>query len=232
MVLVSFFLTIVTIPTPGPVFKMSGPTLPDESTQAQTDTATSTSQEDPAASLRQLALLTRKRRKTTTTPATDVPASLPSRPVTDDNSIQLDYGTEEPSTGASSTTSSRAAPHRPSPPRASPLSATMEVDDDQAREEGEISDSESSSVPQAQQSPLNAVPAKPHPPALSLPVKPSLSPTMSSNQPLKADATLHTPPDPPAPLFTQPPIPRQVTPASDHDMDVNDSYQVRPGLRS
>ncbi|KAH8104790.1 hypothetical protein BXZ70DRAFT_1005295 [Cristinia sonorae] len=95
--------------------------------------------EDPAASLRAAALRTlkSKRRKLNSAQAPDIPSTLPTRPiVVPTPSIQLDYGQAEPAEAS------------PVPPSAT-TSLTkedvsrMDVDEDSlAREEGEISDSE------------------------------------------------------------------------------------------
>ncbi|KAI0338926.1 hypothetical protein BDW22DRAFT_660240 [Trametopsis cervina] len=189
---------------------------------------------DAAASLRALALSTLKKRKTTTATAADTPASLPSRPIPHDNSIHLDYGTEESSFGASTIASSSAGPSTtvkiPSPPQATP----MDVDDDQTREEGEISDSESTPTPKPPQTPPKTVPAKPQPTAPSLPMKPRSSPLAKSAQLSHTDASTRPKSDISAPLRGQQtthlaPSSLPYTPP-DHDMSIVEDTQVRPGL--
>ncbi|KAI8978795.1 hypothetical protein BD414DRAFT_421433 [Trametes punicea] len=106
--------------------------------------ATGTASEDYAASLRAAALMTlkAKKRKATTSPAEPM---RPHRayPMTD--TIELDYGQEEP-VGTLSIASSSPAAATSAKPVASTSSVSvpeqMQVDGDSAREEGEISDSE------------------------------------------------------------------------------------------
>ncbi|EED82371.1 predicted protein [Postia placenta Mad-698-R] len=115
---------------------MSGPTT------AQ-DAASSTAADDPTASLRAAALMTlkSKRRKQGTLPDTlSRSAAVPFQ------SFELDYGQDEPA-GASSTASSDTT--------APSVSVTVKTepkdeDDAQAREEGEISDSEPPATPVVQ----------------------------------------------------------------------------------
>ncbi|KAI0081661.1 hypothetical protein K474DRAFT_1260203 [Panus rudis PR-1116 ss-1] len=109
------------------------------------------SDDDPAASLRAAALLTLKSKRSKKQNAgSDMPHGLPPRPVTvDAAAIQLDYGQEEPPSGASSIASSSAPPPPPPKPAPAPAPASApaptafkEDEDPQGREEGEISDSD------------------------------------------------------------------------------------------
>ncbi|RDX50329.1 hypothetical protein OH76DRAFT_1482464 [Lentinus brumalis] len=145
---------------------MSGPHLVEQSPQPAVTTADS-SAEDTAAQLRAAALRTLKlkRRKLTG----DSESTLPPRPIAQEQSIQLDYGTEEPSGGASSIASSPAL--RPVTSSAS-VPDPMDVDSG-AREEGEISDSEMSPPPSPVKPPLEPISSTsaqpPPPPAPMLP---------------------------------------------------------------
>lgn len=216
---------------------MSGPTTlepPQTATQQASGTETSTMNANPAASLRALALSTLKRRKIGAPNGTDAPASLPSRPVLNDTSIQLNYGPEEPSPGASSTGSPVAGPSsaaRSTPPLP-PQNVAMDVDEDQAREEGEISDSESTPVPKLPPTPPKNVPAKPQPLTLNLPMKPTSSPLAASSQLPKTEVTPHPLPEPPAPPAVKPASSARQSTSSDHKMGGIDDSQVRPGVRS
>ncbi|TBU27144.1 hypothetical protein BD311DRAFT_845701 [Dichomitus squalens] len=117
---------------------MSGSHLVDQTTEAVPNLpGTHPPAEDPAASLRTAALLTlksKRRKLTATTTVPHIARSLAAQP-----SIELDYGSEEPSGTASSEVSG--ATVQPAKTVAAP-SESMDVDDSQAREEGEISDSE------------------------------------------------------------------------------------------
>ena len=115
---------------------MSGPHLVEQTTEAIPNLPSSSAQ-DPAASLRAAALLTlkSKKRKATATPATlHIPRPLAAPP-----SIELDYGSEEPS-GATTSKDPEAAAQPPKTVAAAP--EAMAVDDSQGREEGEISDTD------------------------------------------------------------------------------------------
>ncbi|KAI0916831.1 hypothetical protein AcW2_007118 [Taiwanofungus camphoratus] len=94
--------------------------------------------DDPAASLRAAALLSRKpkRRKLGDT---EVSSGLPPRSLTSQSPIQLDYGQEEPSGASSAVLSAPALVPAPSAPA---NSEPQDTDEGQAREEGEISESE------------------------------------------------------------------------------------------
>ena len=177
---------------------------------------------DPAPSLRALALSTLKKRKATAPKGIDSLSELPLRPVTYDNSIQLNYGTEEPSPGVSSIASSVAAPSsvgRSSPPP----STVMDVDDDELREEGEISDSEAGPSVKAPLTPPKSVPAKPQPTVLNLPMKPTSSPLVSSPSLPKSDNRI---------LATPETSSRHSILPSEREADTLDDFQIRPGLRS
>ncbi|TFY60168.1 hypothetical protein EVJ58_g5315 [Rhodofomes roseus] len=178
---------------------------------------------DPAASLREAALLTLKSRRRKLGSGSE-PAGIPPRPqvvqVTSvEPSIQLDYGQEEPSGGSSTASVSSVAQ--------SAKSATPEPeeDDGQGREEGEISDSEptpASPVAQpevAREAKIKPAPravVKPPTPAKPIPNKtttaPGPSPPRESNDVSGQSASDLMPPPPP-------PLPY-----------VLDEKHVRPGL--
>ncbi|TCD63243.1 hypothetical protein EIP91_005799 [Steccherinum ochraceum] len=143
-----------------------------------------TSAQDPAASLREAALRTlkSKRRKLNSHP-TDLLSSFPERSgASSSANIQLDYGQAETSGGSLSAPSAAAAPPTQD-------SAAMDVDEEgQAKEEGEISDSETAPATPFQ-SPSKDLPTIPsptfHPPektapprrAVASPVAPPLKPS-------------------------------------------------------
>lgn len=115
---------------------MSGPTT------AQ-DAASSTAADDPTASLRAAALMTlkSKRRKQGTLPDTlSRSAAVPSQ------SFELDYGQDEPAGASSIASSDTTAPSVSVTVKTEP----KDEDDAQAREEGEISDSEPPATPVVQ----------------------------------------------------------------------------------
>ncbi|KAI0693975.1 hypothetical protein BC835DRAFT_1351463 [Cytidiella melzeri] len=216
---------------------MSGPTSsdqPQDTAQQAASTDMSTMDVDPAASLRALALSTLKRRKITTPNSIDVSASIPTRPIINDNSIQLNYGTDEPSSGASFVDSSAAgtsSPARSPPPPIPPQTTAMEVDDD--LEEGEISDSESTPAPKTTPAiPPKTVPAKPRPTALNLPMRPpASSPLATSSQLPKTGTTVDSLPEPPASASVQSTASVQRFTPSDYKMDLADDFEIRPGLK-
>ncbi|KAI0755239.1 hypothetical protein C8Q80DRAFT_1143856 [Daedaleopsis nitida] len=111
--------------------------------------------EDYAASLRAAALLTLKSKRRRLTVESSDPAHPP-RHLVAPPSNQLDYGPEEPSGGVSSIASSPAM--RPTASTV-PVPDVMDVDDAQAREEGEISDSET--PPPSSPVNFNPTPASP-----------------------------------------------------------------------
>ncbi|KAK7690374.1 hypothetical protein QCA50_007032 [Cerrena zonata] len=179
-----------------------------------------------AAALRSL----KEKRKKQQSVSTELPTTLPPRPVIfDSTSIQLDYGqAESPSSIASSS-----GP----PPASSKPEHKMDVDD-AAREEGEISDSEEP------------------PPTPASPVAPKQQPKKSSTPPAKLrpmspqSPQRKKPPTPPTPL-TAIPRPSPITTESLRPKDselmtdmpppplpvhkntpsiVVDHYQARPGL--
>lgn len=220
-------------------FSMSGlnavQQLPDASQVSVTAPA-----EDPAASLRAAALKTLKAKRRKGPDGTDGPSSLPTRlPSTSSPSIQLDYGSEDPYgkspsvSIAAPTVSSPATVQQPPPPPP-PALASMDVDEDQTREEGEISDSESMPPPKSPE-----VSRQAPPPAPSVSVKQSLkerpmpppivppSPSVS-NVSVKTEASTHVLPDPPS---SSPSLSRY-SPVVDYDMYAVDEDHVRPGLAS
>ncbi|KAH9936663.1 uncharacterized protein B0H18DRAFT_328875 [Fomitopsis serialis] len=177
---------------------------------------------DPTASLREAALLTLKSRRRKLGSGSE-PAGIPPRPqavhvTSADSSIQLDYGQEEPS-GAFSTASS--VPNLAPP--AKPATPEPKEDDSQGREEGEISDSEStpaSPLPQpkvaqkAKPTPAPREVGKPPTPAKALPIKTtpaSSTGSTSSAVSTQSPSQLMPPPPPPLPYLL-------------------DETHVRPGL--
>lgn len=215
---------------------MSGPTSSGQSedtTQRASSTDSSAMAVDPAASLRALALSTLKKRKVAAPKAADPLPKHPLRPITHDNSIQLNYGPEEPELGASSTASPGGGPPRArlSPP---PQTVPMDVDDEQAREEGEISDSESTPVTKVTSTPPKTVPAKPQPTVLNLPMKPTTSPLAAPS--LLPDTDTDAPTassslSPSVSLVSPIASSRQVA-LSIRETKVFDGSQIRPGLTS
>ncbi|RPD77480.1 hypothetical protein L226DRAFT_323500 [Lentinus tigrinus ALCF2SS1-7] len=175
---------------------MSGSHLVEESPQAAVN-ATETSAEDSAASLRAAALRTLKSKRRKLTGSSE--PTIPPRPVVQQQSIQLDYGPEEPSGAASSIASSPAL----QPVTSSvPVSEPMEIDAG-AREEGEISDSEMSPPPPSvkpQPEPTSPTSAQPPQPVVQMlpppvpkvePISPALSKAIAA--PAATAAPLVTP---------------------------------------
>ncbi|KAI0084814.1 hypothetical protein BDY19DRAFT_969328 [Irpex rosettiformis] len=185
---------------------------------------------DPAL-LRARALSTLKKPKVTAPKGVDSAPKPLRRPAAYDYSIQLNYGTEEPSLGAFSVASSVAGPSsaaRSSPP---PSTSSMDVDDEQTREEGEISDSEAGPSIKRASTPPKAVPAKPQPTILNLPMKPTSSPLVASSSLPKAETKGHSTPEISSRDMNTSALPlRHFTP-SEHEVDIPDDFQVRPGLR-
>ncbi|KAH9889999.1 hypothetical protein C8Q73DRAFT_652883 [Cubamyces lactineus] len=191
---------------------MSGTNLVEHAQNGTAPHATSTSSEDYAASLRAAALMTlkAKRRKPATSQAEPI---LPHRAFAPVDTIELDYGQEEPIAAASIASSPPAAPAKlPTPP---PTGAdSMDVDHGQAREEGEISDSEMAPpTPKTKPEPMSPVLDRPPAPALSKPSKSVSQPTLSA-----------------------PDIAPQATSVLPHERVASsatmlvDEYHVRPGL--
>lgn len=175
----------MTVPT------MSGPTDPPQTDLAApppSGSESSTAADDAAASLRAAALLTLKSNRRKVHPGIELPASLPPRPTTNEAPFELDYGMEESEAGASSQPQSSPTPvvTKPAPVAAS---ESMDVDEGQGREEGEISDNESTKSPQA---PSRSVPPQLQPKARSpLKDRPSKSPVMPPPL-LKAELRPHS----------------------------------------
>ena len=177
---------------------MSGSHLVEQSPEVSP--ATNATTEDQAASLRAAALLTLKSKRRRLTADSSQPV-LPPRPTVAPPSITLDYGTEEPSGGVSSTASSPAMQPVTSAP---PVPDQMDVVDEQAREEGEISDSDSpppSPIMQPQPDPPSPKVAQseqasvrmPPPPPPALKLEP-MSPALSSAAPQSATRTVASAP--------------------------------------
>lgn len=192
-----------------------------------------TTEDDAAASLRAVALSTLKSRRKVHSAGVELPASLPPRPVPVTSQVELDYGIEDSAASRSfkspsaSATASTTRPPLPSEP--------MDVDNGPAREEGEISDTEStppkSPLVKAPQTTLRDRPT--HAGKRSPKDRPVESPTMpppsSQNAvPIKTDPT--PPPVPEVRLGSKAPTQGQITPTShDESMLVDEEY-VRPGL--
>ncbi|EKM51972.1 uncharacterized protein PHACADRAFT_199476 [Phanerochaete carnosa HHB-10118-sp] len=197
--------------------------------------------EDFAASLRAAALKTLKSKRRKGSDGTDSLAVLPSRPLfSGPPSIQLDYGSEDPYAKSSSvsavtpTVSSPATavqpPTLPPPP---PAPGPMDVDED-LREEGEISDSESMPPPKSPQVPKRV------PPTSSAPIKqpkerPILSPLVPpspsiSTVSVKTESSSHVLYDPPPSSIQSSPNLTRYSPVADYDMYSIDEEHARPGL--
>lgn len=191
---------------------MSGSHLVEQPPEAAAKPpATDSPTEDHAASLRAAALLTLKsKRRRLTISSSDSPH--PPRPTLAPPSIQLDYGSEEPSGGVSSIASSPAIQPVVS---AAPVPEQMDVDDSQGREEGEISDSESTSTP-----PAPVVDTK-------------AGPTPQIVQPDQATVRMPPPPvpkiEPISPLLSSAPT---STPSAVASVTGETQTHIRPGLAS
>ncbi|KAL6308413.1 hypothetical protein BKA93DRAFT_764728 [Sparassis latifolia] len=180
--------------------------------------------EDPAASLRAAALLTLKsKRRKALSLLVEPMSSLPPRSPAVSSSIQLDYGQEEPLSGASSVASAPTAStaSHSTPP---PASDAMEVDEGQAREEGEISDSETAPPTPVPRPARLAVPEPPRPPPQELVKQPSL--------PKAPPPLINTEPVVLLPLDSASSVasasePQLPSPALPYAVDAN---HVRPGL--
>lgn len=185
---------------------MSGSHLVDQAPQAA-GTSTDTSAEDNAASLRAAALRTLKSKRRKLTANTEPPTL--SRPLVQQQSIQLDYGSEEPSGGVSSIASSPAL----QPVTSSvPVPEPMDVDAG-AREEGEISDSEMSPPPQS---------VKPQTESIS----------STSTQPSQPNAQMLPPPLPKTEPIS-PALGKAVAaPVATAGQPITSNKFVRPGLAS
>ncbi|KAF8842143.1 hypothetical protein BDN67DRAFT_409177 [Paxillus ammoniavirescens] len=119
---------------------------PEASTFTSASASASAGVGDAASSLRAAALLSRKRRKV-------VSETAPLRPVPEP-SFQLDYGQDDSSTSpthAAPTAEKKQAPKaQPTPSPPAPTSQMEDIEDGQIREEGEISDTETSPAPPPQ----------------------------------------------------------------------------------
>jgi hypothetical protein len=188
--------------------------------------------EDPAASLRAAALKTLKSKRRKAPDNSNLSTSLPPRPLAITPSIQLDYGTEEPPRTTTSTSSSTLVVD--SAPAVPPQPEPMQVDEDQTREEGEISDSESAPPPKSpsvsrivsstsQSAPLKHVqkdrpmPPPIAPPTASVTIKTESSPLISLSSSSGRQAT---------------PSGSRYSPAIDYEMYAVDENHIRPGLAS
>ncbi|PSR71919.1 hypothetical protein PHLCEN_2v12129 [Hermanssonia centrifuga] len=201
----------------------------------------SSAMDDPAASLRAAALLTLKSNRRKANTGNEVPVGLLPRPVSTAASIQLDYGTEEPSFGASSTASITTT--SAAIPRPAPAPEPMEVDE--VREEGEISDSESTpghkSPPQQPANPRATPPNprsrhQPLPPKLSLNESSAASPAIKL--PTTAPIAVKTEPAPATLDQSVGPTSATISAASHRSVSypneamLVDEEHVRPGLSS
>ncbi|GJE88385.1 hypothetical protein PsYK624_044680 [Phanerochaete sordida] len=214
---------------------MSGPTAVQQPSGSSQESST-TPAADPAAELRAAALKTLKSKRRKGADGPDAPAALPPRPLsTGTPSIQLDYGSEDPyakappvsaatPTAAPPPAAAKPAPPAPPPPAPGP----MDVDDD-LREEGEISDSESMPPPKSPQVSRQAPPPAPAKQAKDRAMPPPIvppSPTVS----VKTETSSHLLYDPPASsINSSPSIPRY-SPLNDYDTYAIDEDHVRPGL--
>lgn len=132
--LVSWFRGVIRHPC-----TMSGPHLVEQASEVAPNAAsTGPPTEDAAASLRAAALLTLKSKRRKLTSTAD-PPHIPRPFVIEPPSIELDYGSEEPSGDQPSESPAPTVQLAQDPTSAQ---EPMNVDDNQAREEGEISDSE------------------------------------------------------------------------------------------
>ncbi|TFK74844.1 hypothetical protein BDN72DRAFT_635775 [Pluteus cervinus] len=119
----------------------------DVTTSSSTDSSLAistrpTSDSDPASSLRAAALLTLKTKRRKVVPASHAENPTPTtRPPPPDNQLQLDYGQDDTTPLSGGVTDSAKRPSAVIVPSASNL------EDGQAREEGEISDEEDQSSP-------------------------------------------------------------------------------------
>lgn len=197
--------------------------------------------EDPAASLRAAALKTLKAKRRKGPDGSDLPASLPLRPLVTTSSIQLDYGTEDlPGTSATAPAASPAPTSaistKPPPP---PAPVPMDVDEDQTREEGEISDSESMPPPKSPQVSRQT----PRPLSRSIPVKSStkdrpIPPPISSMSLSASSVNVKVEPSPQHLPDSLPSATQSTSGAShyssmvDCEMYAVDDEHVRPGLAS
>lgn len=223
-------------PAGGVLSPMSGLSTVDQlgSSQQQPDLPIS---ENTAASLRAVALKTLKAKRRKGPDGLDLPTSLPPRPTVNTPSIQLDYGSEDqPGTSA-------AAPTAGSPPvpvasvksSTPPAPGPMDVDEDQTREEGEISDSESMPPPKSPQVSRQNTRHSGHPaPARTTskdkqmppPIKPL---SVLPNVTVKLEPSPLQLPDPP-PSASQ--SSSRYPPAIDYEMYAIDEEHARPGLTS
>ena len=194
---------------------MSGTNLVEHAQNGAAPHATSTSSEDYAASLRAAALMTlkAKRRKPATSQAEPI---LPHRAFAPADTIELDYGQEEPIAASSIASSPPVAPAKPpTPPSTS--TGPMDVDHVQAREEGEISDSEMAPpTPKTKLEPMSPVLDKPPTPTSLNRLEPVIQPmTLAPDVAPEATSVL----------------PHESVAPSSAAMLV-DEYHVRPGLAS
>lgn len=178
-ILVSWFCGVNRYPC-----TMSGPNLVEQASEVATHPA-----EDAAASLRAAALLTLKSKRRKLTSSSDTPP-IPRPFVPAPPSIELDYGSEEPS---------GVQPSESPAPTVLPVQDVaseqeqMNVDDDQAREEGEISDSETAPpTPNSKLQPTSPMVAEQEKAAAQMPpppLKPKIEP-MSPSLSLAVPSTL------------------------------------------
>ncbi|KAI0786878.1 hypothetical protein C8Q75DRAFT_249427 [Abortiporus biennis] len=172
-------------------------------------------------SLRAAALMTLKSKRRKANVPAEVPPGLPARPPPPE-SIQLDYGDEEPSPGSATMSTSVEQPLDP-----------MDVDEPQVREEGEISDSEStpSGPPNGpQNSKLPEIIPKVQAPDLGkIPSTQSKHPTISSSPRIKSESVPQI--IPPKSLSVDDSASAAVhTSVSDSSLSLLGNGFVRPGL--
>ena len=187
---------------------MSGPHLVEQASEVAPN---ATPTEDAAASLRAAALLTLKSKRRKLTSTADPPL-IPRPFVAEHPSIELDYGSEEPSGGQPSESP---APTVKSIQDPASEHEPMNIDDDQAREEGEISDSETAlPIPESKPQPPSPKVAEQVKTAAQMP-PPPLKPKIEPMSPSLSFAV-------PRPLVFAP----EPTVAS----TIVDENHIRPGL--
>ncbi|PIL22807.1 hypothetical protein GSI_15502 [Ganoderma sinense ZZ0214-1] len=178
---------------------MSGPHLVEQASEVAPNAASAAlPAEDAAASLRAAALLTLKSKRRKLTSSSDTP-HIPRPFDPPPASVELDYGSEEPSAGQPSESP---APTVQLVQDAASEQGPMNVDDDQSREEGEISDSETAPPsPKSKSQPTSPKVAEQEKAAAQMPpppLQPKIEP-MSPSLSFAVPRTLVFPPEYPAP---------------------------------
>ena len=178
-----------------------------------------------------MALSTLRSRRKAHGNAPEPSAGLPTRPASSSQQVELDYGSEETPNGAPSkppaVVASAVVPKPPSAPE------PMDVDEGQAREEGEISDTESTPPPKvAPQVPVRTAPARSQPiksPSKDRSTKSPVisSPSIGTSTLNRVEAKTQSSSDVPI----NPAVQLRATPLDDDSMQVDEEY-IRPGLLS